>query len=117
MAEAKNRFEIERKRDDNSKAFVQPVRSNMDSILYDHGINKSGAFGGVIYGNDCRRLISSSKSIVGELRVFPKSVQIFVSTTSLCDKIVSTGLTATNATNMTMMGDGNIRIGGGGVGA
>ena len=48
MAEAKNRFEIERKRDDNSKVFGQPVRANMDSILYDHGINKSGAFGGAI---------------------------------------------------------------------
>ena len=52
------------------KAFGQPVRSNMDSILYGHGINKSGAFGGAIYGNDCFWLISNSESIVGELMNF-----------------------------------------------
>ena len=67
MAEAKNRFEIERKRDDNSKAFGQPVRANMDSILYDHGINKSVAFGGAIDGNNCCQFMSNAESIVGEL--------------------------------------------------
>ena len=53
LAEANNRFEIEINQDENSKAFGQPVRANMDSILYGHGIDKSGAFGGAIYGNDC----------------------------------------------------------------
>ena len=38
LVEAKNRFEIERKRD-NLKEFGQLVRAKMDSILYDHGIN------------------------------------------------------------------------------
>ena len=53
LAEAKNRFEIEIKRDDNSKAFGQLVRAKMESILYDHGINYIGAFVGAIGGNDC----------------------------------------------------------------
>ena len=70
LAEANNRFEIERKQDDNSKVFGQPVRANMDSILYEHGINKSGAFGGAIDGNDCCRLMSNAESIVGELMDF-----------------------------------------------
>ena len=48
LAEAKNRYEVEIKRDENSKAFGYPVRSEMDFILYDHGINKIGAFGGAI---------------------------------------------------------------------
>ena len=39
-----------------------------------------------------------------------------VSTTSICDQIVGTGSTATNATNMTTSGDGNTRDGGGGGG-
>ena len=67
MAEANNRFDIERNRDENSKAFGQPVRAKMDSIFYDHGIDKSGAFGGAIDGNDCCRLMSNAESIFGEL--------------------------------------------------
>ena len=70
LAEAKNRFEIEIKRDDNSKWFGQPVRANMDSILYDHGINKSGAFVGDIDGYKWLWLVSYADSIVGELMVF-----------------------------------------------
>ena len=53
LEEAKNQFEIERRQDNNSKAFGQSFISKIDSILYDHGINKSGAFGGTIYVNDC----------------------------------------------------------------
>ena len=67
LAEANNKFEIERKLDENSKSFGQPVMVNMDSKLYDHGIDKSGAFGGVIDENYCLRLMSNAESIVGEL--------------------------------------------------
>ena len=42
----------------------------MDSILYDHGIDKSGAFGGAVDGNDCRRLMSNAESIFGDLMDF-----------------------------------------------
>ena len=61
LADANNRFYIERKRYDNLKAFCHPVRAKMDSILYDHGINKNGAFGGAIDENDCRRLMSNGE--------------------------------------------------------
>ena len=67
MDEAKSIFEIKIKRDDNSKAFGQPVISKMKPILYDHGINRSGAFGGAIYGNYCCRLMFNANSIVGYL--------------------------------------------------
>ena len=50
LEEAKNKFEIYRRQDNNSKAFGQSVRSKIDSIFYDHGINKSGAFVGDIDG-------------------------------------------------------------------
>ena len=53
MTEANNLFEIEIKLYDNLNAFGQPVRANMDSILYEFGINKSGAFGGALDGNYC----------------------------------------------------------------
>ena len=70
LAEANNKFEIERKLDENSKSFGQPVMVNMDSKLYDHDIDKSGAFGGVIDENYCLQLMSNSESIVGELMDF-----------------------------------------------
>ena len=59
LAEANNKFEIERKRDDSLISFGQPVRAKMESILYEHGIYESGAFGGIIYGNDCCRLANA----------------------------------------------------------
>ena len=67
LAEANNIFQIEIKRDDNLKAFFQPVRAKMGYILYDHGIDKRGTFGDTIDGNDCHRLISDAESIFGEL--------------------------------------------------
>ena len=70
MEEAKNRFEIERKLDDNSKAFGQPVISNMESILYDNGIYKIVAFVGAIDVNYCRRLISNAESIFEKIIYF-----------------------------------------------
>ena len=70
MAESKNRFEIERNQDDNLKAFCEPVRDSMDSILYDHNIDKSGAFGAAIYGNYCCLLMSNADSIFGEIMDF-----------------------------------------------
>ena len=54
LSEANNKFEIEIKRDENPKAFGQPVRSKMDFILYDHDIYKSASFGSTIDRNDCR---------------------------------------------------------------
>ena len=54
LAEAKNLFDIEIKKDDNYKVFGQPIKAKMDYILYGHGINKNGAFGGAIDRNDCR---------------------------------------------------------------
>ena len=70
MSEAKNLFDIEIKRYENLKALGHPVRSNMDSILYDHGINKIGAFGGSVDGNDCHRMIYNSESAVGDIMDF-----------------------------------------------
>ena len=57
LEETKNIFEIERKRYENSKAFDQPVRANMDSILYAHGIDKIGAFDSDIGGNYFHQLM------------------------------------------------------------
>ena len=70
LSEARNQFEIERKRDYNSKAFGQPVRAKMDSIFYYHGIDRSGAFGGAIDGNYCYQWMPNTKSIFGELMDF-----------------------------------------------
>ena len=70
LAEANNWFEIEGKRDENSKAFGKTVRAKMDSILYNHSINKSGTFGVVIYVNYCCWLMSNAESIFGELMDF-----------------------------------------------
>ena len=67
MAETNDIFDIERKRDENPKAFGQPVRSNMDSILYNHDIDRSGAIGGAIYGSDYHQLMSNAESIVGDI--------------------------------------------------
>ena len=94
FAETKNRFDRERKQDENPKEFGQPVRSNMDSEFYDHGIDKSDAFGGVIYGNDCLRLMSNAESIFGELINFilaPNSRIDGISDHQIkqvCDKII-----------------------------
>ena len=67
MAETNDIFYIERKRDENPKAFGQPVRAKMDSILYNHDIDRSGAIGGAIYGNYYHQLMSNAESIVGDI--------------------------------------------------
>ena len=70
LADAKNWFEIEGKRDEDSKLFCQTVKDNMDSILYGRGINKIGVFIGSIDVNDCHKLMSNAESIFGELMDF-----------------------------------------------
>ena len=49
-------------------------------------------------------------------RSFPKDVLTLVSTKLFCNHIVGTGSTAMNATNMTTVGNVNIRYRGGGGG-
>ena len=70
LSETNNEFDIERKWDENSKSFGQPFWSNTDYILYDDGIDRSGAFGGAIEGNYCYQWMPNTKSIFGELMDF-----------------------------------------------
>ena len=65
-----DQFDIEIKRDENSKAFGQTVKAKMEYILYDHGIDNSGAFGGAIDGNDYCQLMYNAESIFGDLMDF-----------------------------------------------
>ena len=72
--------------------------------------------GGLLYSElyDCGEMEREGRGLCS--RAFPKAAQTLVSTTLLCNQIVSMGSAATNAKNMTTTGDGNIRDGGGGVG-
>ena len=54
---AKEMFEQEAKKDENSKAFGQPIRKKIEQIIKKHGgIDKGAAFGGDLQGNACRKL-------------------------------------------------------------
>ena len=45
----------------------QPLRSKVDEILFEHGINRSTAvFGGALDGNDLRKLMGQASSILCE---------------------------------------------------
>jgi hypothetical protein len=70
QAEAKKQFEMEQRQEENSKAWGQPIRAKVDEIMYNHGIDRSAAFGGKIDGNDCRRLMANADTIVGEVMEF-----------------------------------------------
>jgi hypothetical protein len=70
LAKAKEKLSTEKKLDANSKAFGQPVHAKLDEILYKHGIDRSGMFGGAIDGNACRRLMGQASSIVSEIQDF-----------------------------------------------
>ena len=63
-------FEQEAKKDENSKAFGQPIRKKIEQIIKKHGgIDKGAAFGGDLQGNACRKLIKKARStIVDEVK-------------------------------------------------
>ena len=66
----KKELEEEGKKPENSKAWGQPLRSKLDDILFEHGIDRSAAFGGALDGNDCRKLMGQASSILGEFREY-----------------------------------------------
>ena len=67
---AREVFEREASKDENSKAFGQPVRKKIEEILKKHGIDKGAAFGGDLQGNACRKLMEKASTIVDEVKVF-----------------------------------------------
>jgi hypothetical protein len=70
LAEAKKRLVVEQGKEENSKAWGQPIRAKVDEVMYNHGIDRSAAFGGKIDGNDCRRLMGNAHTIVQEVMEF-----------------------------------------------
>jgi hypothetical protein len=66
VATAKRKLGDAKKDDRNSKSMGQPLRSQFDDVLYKHGIDRSGMFGGAIDGNACRRLMANADAIVSE---------------------------------------------------
>jgi hypothetical protein len=70
LTNAKERWASEKRLKENTKEFGQPVHAKLDEILFKHGIDRSGMFGGAIDGNACRRLMANATSIVSEIRDF-----------------------------------------------
>jgi hypothetical protein len=70
LSDAKKRFEIEKGKEENSKAWGQPIRAKVDEVMYNHGIDRSAAFGGKIDGNDSRRLMANADTIIQEVMEF-----------------------------------------------
>ena len=67
---SKETFEREAAKDENSKAFGQPIRKAIEQILKKHGIDKGAAFGGDIQGNACRKLMEKAGAIVDEVKQY-----------------------------------------------
>jgi hypothetical protein len=70
LSDAKETLAKEKKIEANTKAFGQPVHAKLDEILFEHGIDRSGMFGGAIDGNACRKLMAHAESIINEIRDF-----------------------------------------------
>lgn len=60
----------EKKKEENGKAFGQPLNAKMDDILRKHGIDRGHVFGGDIDGNACRRLMENASSIVDDIESY-----------------------------------------------
>ena len=65
---SKEAFEREASKDENSKAFGQPIRKKIEAVLKKHGIDKGAAFGGNLQGNACRKLMQKASTIVDEIK-------------------------------------------------
>ena len=71
-------------------------------LMFDRGLPFSELY-------DCIEVERGRRGLCS--RAFPKALHTSVSTTSVCNHIVGTGLTAKKSTNMTTTGDGNISDG------
>jgi hypothetical protein len=68
LGKAKEQWASEKRLKENTKEFGQPVHAKLDETLFEHGIDRSGMFGGAIDGNACRRLMANAgDSIVGSI--------------------------------------------------
>ena len=68
----KETFNQEASKDENSKAYGQPIRKGIEQILKRHGIDKGAAFGGDLQGNACRKLMEKAATIVDEVKEYMK---------------------------------------------
>ena len=67
---SKEIFEREASKDENSKAYGQPIRKKIEEILKNHRVDKGAAFGGKLQGNACRRLMADARLIVEEIKEY-----------------------------------------------
>ena len=66
----KETFDQEASKDENSKAYGQPIRKGIEQILKKHGIDKGAAFGGDLQGNACRKLMEKANMIIEEVKEY-----------------------------------------------
>jgi hypothetical protein len=64
----KSEFNDEQAMSENSKAFGQPVRAQIEDILCRHKISRGAYHGGDIQGNGCRTLMTRRTEIMGDIR-------------------------------------------------
>jgi hypothetical protein len=66
-SEAKKKFTDEKKNLENGKAFGKPIKTEMDEVLKNNGIDRTTMFGGTIKGNGARKLMENCDAIISKM--------------------------------------------------
>jgi hypothetical protein len=67
LKQSRQKFNGEKKKPENGKAFGQPLRAKSDKILKERGIDQAAQFGSNLEGNGIRKLMTEAISIIDDI--------------------------------------------------